>query len=364
MTSSADRAPLFALVMAGGAGTRFWPLSRRSRPKQLLPFAQGRSLLAATVDRLSPLVAPARTLVVTSQEVVNAVRAELPQLPHENILAEPEGRDTAACVGWVAWRLARTAPGAVMLVVPADHLIPDGAALRSALSAAAATAFARGGFVTLALRPTRPETGFGYIEMGELAGAAGAHEVHVVRRFVEKPNRATAEEFLAAGNFRWNSGMFAWTVKAIRAAIREHLPELAAGLDGLMGAADTLGELEALRQHYPSLQRISVDFGLMEKAAPVWAVSVDFAWSDVGSWGGLVDVLPSSQGGVAFGDVVAVDSEGAVLISDGPLVAAVGVHDLVVVATGDAVLVVPRDQVQRVKGLVEKLRREGRDELL
>ncbi|MBZ5587301.1 MAG: NTP transferase domain-containing protein [Acidobacteriia bacterium] len=364
MTSSADGAPLFALVMAGGAGTRFWPLSRRSRPKQLLPFAQGRSLLSATVDRLSPLVAPGRTLVVTSQEVVEAVRAELPRLPRENVLAEPEGRDTAACVGWVAWRLARTAPGAVMLVVPADHLIPDGVALRSALSAAAATAFARGGLVTLALRPTRPETGFGYIEMGELTGAAGAHEVHVVRRFVEKPDKAMAEEFLAAGNFRWNSGMFAWTVKAIEAAIREHLPGLAAGLDGLMGATDTVGEPEALQRHYPALQRVSVDFGVMEKATPVWAVGVDFAWSDVGSWGGLSEVLPSSQDGVAFGDVVAVDSERSVLISDGPLVATVGVHDLVVVATRDAVLVVPRDQVQRVKELVEKLRSEGRDEIL
>jgi len=364
MASSTDGTPLFAVVMAGGAGTRFWPLSRRSRPKQLLPFAHGRSLLGATVERLSPLVAPGRTLVVTSQDVREAVRAELAQLPSENVLAEPEGRDTAACVGWVAWRLARTVPGAVMLVVPADHLIPDGAALRSALSAAAATAFAREGLVTLALRPTRPETGFGYIEIGEPVGAAGVHEVHAVRRFVEKPDLATAEQFLAAGNFRWNSGMFAWTVKAIQTAIREHLPELAAGLDRLMSAAGSVGEDEALRRHYPSLPRISVDFGVLEKATPVWAVGVDFDWSDVGSWSGLAEVLPPSPGGVAMGDVIVVDSERSVLISDGPLVATVGVRDLVVVATRDAVLVVPRDQVQRVKELVERLRGEGRDEIL
>ncbi len=364
MTSSADGAPLFAVVMAGGAGTRFWPLSRRSRPKQLLPFAHGRSLLSATVERLTPLVTPARTLVVTSQELREAVRDELPQVPAENVLAEPEGRDTAACVGWVAWRLARTAPGAVMVVVPADHLIPDGAALRSALSAAAATAYARGGLVTLALRPTRPETGFGYLEVGDVVGAAGAHQVHAVKRFVEKPDAATAESFVAAGNFRWNSGLFAWTVTAIEAAIRRHLPELATGLDDLVAAAEAVGEAEALRRHYPTLPRVSVDFGVMEKASPVWAVGVEFEWSDVGSWGGLAEVLPPGEGGVAMGDVVALGTEGSILISDGPLVAAIGVRDLVVVATGDAVLVVPRDQVQRVKDLVEKLRGSGRDELL
>jgi mannose-1-phosphate guanylyltransferase len=341
MTFSSDGTPLFALVMAGGAGTRFWPLSRRSRPKQLLPFAQGRSLLAA-----------------------EAVRAELPQLLADNILAEPEGRDTAACVGWVAWRLARTAPGAVMLVVPADHLIPDGAALRSALATAAATAFARGGLVTLALRPTCPETGFGYLEVGEPVGAAGAHEIRAVKRFVEKPSRAAAEGFLAAGNFRWNSGMFAWTVSAIVDAIRTHLPDLAAGLDELMAATDAVGESEALRRHYPGLRKVSVDFGVMEKAAPVWAVEVDFAWSDIGSWVGLAEVLSESECGVSIGDVVTLDCEGSVLVSDGPLVAALGVRDLVVVATRDAVLVVPRDDVQRVKELVERLRAEGRSELL
>ncbi len=364
MTSSSDGAPLFAVVMAGGAGTRFWPLSRRSRPKQLLPFAHGRSLLAAAVERLAPLVAPERTLVVTSAEVAEAVRAELPQLPGGNVLAEPEGRDTAACVGWIAWRLARTAPGAVMVVLPADHLIPDAAALRSALAAAAATAFARGGLVTLALRPTRPETGYGYLELGEVVGMAGAHPVRPGVRFVEKPERAAAEGFIEAGTFRWNSGMFAWRVTAIEGAIRAHLPELAAGLDEMMADADEIGETEALRRHYPRLPRISVDFGVMERAAPVWAVEVEFAWSDVGSWLGLAETLPASGGNVSLGEVLALDCDRSVLISDGPLVAAVGVRDLVVVATRDAVLVVPAADVQRVKELVEALRARDRGDLL
>ena len=364
MTWSPDGMPLYALVMAGGSGTRFWPLSRHSRPKQLLPFAQGRSLLAATVERLAPLVSPERTLVVTSAEVADAVRAELPHLPGHNVLAEPTGRDTAACVGWVAWRVARSKPEAVMIAVPADHLIPDGPALRSALAGAAATAAARGGLVTLALRPNRAETGFGYLELGEAVGSAGGRPVHVVKRFVEKPSREQAKQFLAAGNYCWNSGMFAWTVNSIQGAIREHLPELAAGLDSLMAATEAVGEEEALRRHYPALQKVSIDFGVMEKAKPVWAVAVDFAWSDVGSWASLSEVVPQQTGGVRLGDVIALDSEGSVVVSEGPLVAVVGVHDLVVVATRDAVLVVPRDDAQRVKELVEKLREAGRDDLL
>jgi mannose-1-phosphate guanylyltransferase len=364
MTWSPEGVPLYALVMAGGTGTRFWPLSRCSRPKQLLPFAQGRSLLAATVERLAPLVSPERTLVVTSAEVAEAVRAELPRLPGGNVLVEPNVRDTAACVGWVAWRMARSKPEAVMVVLPADHVIPDGSALRTALAAAAATAAARGGLVTLAMRPTRAETGFGYLELGEVVGAAAGRPVQAVKRFVEKPSRERAEEFVAAGHYAWNSGMFAWTVNAIQNAIREHLPELADGLDALIAATDSVGEEEALRRHYPSLPRVSVDFGVMEKAANVWAVGVDFAWSDVGSWAGLFDVLPVKVGGVTLGDVVALDSEGSVLVSDGPLVAVAGVRDLIVVATRDAVLVVPRDQAQRVKELVEMLRDAGRDDLL
>jgi mannose-1-phosphate guanylyltransferase len=364
MTWSSDGMPLYALVMAGGTGTRFWPLSRRSRPKQLLPFAQGRSLLAATVARLGPLVAPERTLVATSAEVAEVVRAELPQLPAHNVLAEPTGRDTAACVGWTAWRLAQSEPRAVMIVLPADHVVADSAALRTALAAAAATACARGGLVTLAIQPTRAETGFGYLELGEVVGAAGGRKVQVVRRFVEKPSGEHAEEFLAAGNYRWNSGMFAWTVDAIQNAIREHLPELAAGLDELMAAAGTMGEEKALLRHYPLLPRVSVDFGVMEKAKSVWAVDVDFAWFDIGSWVGLAETLPAAPGGVALGDVITIDSDGSVLVSDGPLVAVLGVRDLVVVATRDAVLVVPKDQAQRVKELVERLQAAGRNDLL
>jgi mannose-1-phosphate guanylyltransferase len=364
MTHSSDQPPLYAVVMAGGAGTRFWPLSRRVRPKQLLPFAQGRSLLAATVERLDPLVPASRTLVVTAAEVADAVRAELPQLARENVLSEPTGRDTAACVGWVAWRLARAAPEAVMVVVPADHVIPDGAALRAALAAAAATAGARGGLVTLAMRPTRAETGFGYLELGEVVDAEVEPKVRTVRRFIEKPTRERAEEFVRAGTFAWNSGMFAWTVAAIKSAIERHLPALASALDRMMDDVEAVGEEEALRRHYRELPRISVDRGVMEKAEIVWAVDVAFEWADVGSWVGLAEALPEAPGGAVLGDVIALDSDDSVLVSDGPLIAAVGIHGLVVVATRDAVLVVPKGDAQRVKDLVARLQQQSRDDVL
>ncbi len=355
---------LWAAVMAGGAGTRFWPLSRRRRPKQLLPLVGERSLLARTVDRLLTLVPPHRLWVVTVAEVAEAVRQELPHLPPENVLVEPVGRDTAACVGWLSWRTARLDPEALLLVAPSDHVIGDESALRRALEAAVRTAALRGGLVTLGIRPTRPETGYGYLEFAEPVEEVAGVPVHRVQRFVEKPDAERAAEYLASGRYRWNSGIFAWRVAAMEAAIREHLPELAAGLDRIAADTARLGEREALARHYPHLPKISVDFGVMEKARQVWGVSGEFGWSDVGSWTGLEEVLAAGAGGVTIGPVVSLDSERCVLVSDGPLLAAVGVSDLVVVATRDAVLVVPKDQAQRVKQLVEQLQREGREEPL
>lgn len=364
MTAWTEDAPLFAVVMAGGSGTRFWPLSRRHRPKQLLPFAAGQSLLKSTVERLQHLVPVERIQVVTVAAVAEATRRELPEVPAANILVEPVGRDTAACLGWTAWRLAAKHPDAVMVVVPADHVIPDQAALSRTLAAAAAVARERNGLVTLGVRPTRPETGFGYLELGEREEERAGVAVHRVRRFVEKPDLARAEAMVRAGNFRWNAGMFAWRAAVLQEQIRRHLPDLAAGLDRLVADALSDGEPAALARHYPELPRTSIDFGVMEKAEDVWAVAAEFAWCDVGSWNGLAEVLPAGEAGVSLGDVIALDTGNCVLVSDGPVVAAVGVHDLVVVATGDAVLVAHRDQAQRIKELVGELQRRGRDEVL
>ena len=361
MTTSAEDF-LWAVIMAGGSGTRFWPLSRRHRPKQLLPFASGGSLLRAAVDRVLPLVGPERVWVVTAAEMAAATRAQLADLPAEHVLVEPQGRDTAACVGWAAWRLAAERDDAVMAMLPADHLV-DGEALRDALRLSARAARELGGLITLGVRPRSPETGFGYLQVGDEVPLAGGGRVRRVVRFVEKPPRAAAEAMLADGGYLWNAGMFVWTAASIRAAIRTHVPELAGRLDELMQEARGGGEEAALARLYPLLPRISIDYGVMEKASEVWAVPVDFAWSDVGSWEGLAEVMGGPEG-VRFGDVLGIDSDGAVLVSDGPFVAALGVPGVVVVATGDAVLVLPRSASQRVREIVEELRRRGRDELL
>ncbi len=361
MTTS-DEGALWAVIMAGGSGTRFWPLSRRHRPKQLLPFAAGRSLLRAAVDRVLPLVGRERLWVVTAAEMASAVRAELPDLPAGSLLVEPQGRDTAACVGWAAWRLAQVQADAVMAMLPADHLV-DGERLRGALRLGAQAAQELGGLVTLGVQPRSPETGFGYLELGDEVELERGGRIRRVVRFIEKPPRAAAEAMLARGGYAWNAGMFVWTVAAIRDAIRSHLPDLARGLDELMHEAQVGEEKAALAKFYPLLPRVSIDFGVMEKASQVWAVPVEFPWSDVGSWEGLAEIAGGSEG-VRVGDVLGIDSDGAVLVSDGPLVAALGVPEVVVVATRDAVLVVPRAQSQRVKEIVEELRRRGREALL
>lgn len=358
-----DDQELWVVIMAGGSGTRFWPLSRRHRPKQVLPLAGGVSLLRATVERVLPLAGPERTWVVTAAEMAEVVRGELPRIPAGNVMVEPEGRDTAACVGWAAWRLAEWAPQAVMAFLPADHLVGDGGALRQALRLAARAAREVGGLVALGVRPRRPETGFGYLKMGEEVALPGGGAVRRVTRFVEKPSLAVAEAMLAEGNYLWNAGMFVWTVDAIVDAIRTHLPELAGQLDEMTREATIRGEAAAVAMVYPRLPRVSIDYGVMEKAALVWTVPVDFAWSDVGSWQGLAEAVGGSQG-LRLGDVLGIESDGAVLVSDGPFVVALGVPEVVVVATGDAVMVIPRAASQRVKEIVEEVRRRGRSELL
>jgi len=351
--------PVEIVVMAGGSGTRFWPLSRSHHPKQLLPLLAGQSLLQATLERLVPLVGPEHIVVVTGGSLVQAVRAQLPHLPAHHVLAEPEGRDTAACVGWVAWRWLAAGKDPVLLIVPADHWVGDDAAFRTVMTAAIRCAHRTGDLVTVGMVPNRPETGYGYLELGDVAGQDGGVKVFRVRRFVEKPDLARAQAFLAAGNYRWNGGIFAFKASAIARAIRQHLPSLAQGLDALVADAAERGEEEALRRHYPALPRISLDFGVMEKAENIWAVDGVFPWHDVGSFASFARILPQSPAGVTLGNAVSLETTNCVLLSSGPLVATLGVQGLVVVATPDAVLVTTLEHAQQVKALVELVRAQG-----
>lgn len=353
-----------AVVLAGGSGTRFWPFSRTFLPKQLLPLVEGRSLLRMTVDRVLPLCGREGVVVVTGQGIADAVHRELPELSPEQLLVEPCGRDTAAAVAWAAWQELEAGGNPVLLVLPADHWVGDAGAFRGVMSAAAMLAAETGGLVTVGIVPTRPETGYGYLQLGEeVAGKRGVRCFRV-RRFVEKPDLEKALAFLAAGCYRWNAGMFAFTAQALADAVRKHLPELARGLEVMLRDARVRGAAEAAARHYPSLPRISIDYGVMERADNLWAVDGAFPWHDVGSFASFAEILPKGEAGVTLGPVVAMETQDCVVLSRGPLVATLGVRGLVVVATEDAVLVTTSENAQRVKALVAELEKRGLGHLL
>lgn len=349
-----------AVIMAGGAGTRFWPLSRRTRPKQLLPLGPDHeSLLSATVRRIGPHIPPERTWIVTSTSLADAVRADVPAVPAGNVLAEPIGRNTAPCVGWAALRVRRQDPNGIIAVLPADHYIGDSQAFLD-LIARSVEAAADGDLVTVGVKPSRPETGYGYIELGEEL----ADGVHRARRFVEKPNRQRAEQFLTSGRFLWNSGMFFFRADAILDAIRTHLPGLGEVLDRFEEAAARNEEQAEVEARYPELPSISIDHGVMEKAQQVLVVPGDFGWSDLGSWTTAWELSPKDEQGNAFrADAIGIDTRGCyVEAPKGKVVALLGVRDLVVVDTEDALLVVPRDQAQEVRRIVDALKARGDEE--
>ncbi len=354
-----------AVILAGGSGTRFWPASRRHTPKQLLPLA-GRAdepLIAATVRRLDPLVPADRVWISTGTSLVDATMKALPQVPRAHVLAEPIARNTAPCIGWASATVGRGDPDAIVMVLPADHYIANEAAFRGAL-ATAVKAAEEGYIATIGLVPTRPETGYGYIEVG----APLTEGVRAVTRFVEKPTRAVAEGFLADGRFLWNGGMFFFRASVMKAAIAECLPALAQGLDRIDEAAARGDEARVLAEVFPTLPSISIDHGVMEKARRIAVVPGDFGWNDVGSWQTTWEMAEKDGDGNSAPDgTVTVDAKNN-LVRDmttaggrkGPKRwALIGVNDLVVVETDDAVLVVPRERAQDVRAVVDALAKRG-----
>jgi mannose-1-phosphate guanylyltransferase len=340
--------------MAGGSGTRFWPRSRVRVPKQLLPILGGRSMLQETVARLAPVVPRRHVAVVTGRVHARAVRAQLPGLRH--LLVEPAARNTAAAVAFAALHVARHAPDAVLAVLPADHAIGDVVAFRADLALALDAAARTGALVTLGIPPTHPETGYGYIRTGAaVRGTRG--RIARVQAFVEKPARAHAVALLAAGGTLWNAGIFAWRVEVILAELRRHVPAVVAPLERALARGGT----RALADAYRTLPAVSIDRGVLERAADVLVVRARFPWSDVGSWASL-GALWAAQGnghGALRGAVVPVDSRGCVVDSPRRLVALLGVDDLVVIDTPDALLVCRKDRAQDVRLVVDELRRRG-----
>jgi mannose-1-phosphate guanylyltransferase len=348
----------YAVVMAGGSGTRFWPLSRRNRPKQVLPILGGASMVRRTVERLFPLLEPRRIFVVTAREHAELVRQEIEVLPPENVIDEPAGRDTAAAVGLAATFLGWRDPEAVFAVLPADHHIDDPSKLHRCLRAALEAA-RTGALVTFGIRPRYPATAYGYLERGSREDGAWR-----VARFCEKPGEETARAFVASGRHFWNSGMFVWQARAIRREIERHLPELGRSLREIGGALGTSRLPPVLAAEYAKLGWVSIDYGVMEKAENVLMVEADFEWDDVGSWAAAAARRPRDAAGNAVeGKCVPVETKDSLVLSSDPdhLVAVLGLEGFVVVHTRDATLVCPKGRSEEIRKLVEAVREKGHE---
>lgn len=349
------------VIMAGGRGTRFWPVSRTARPKQLLALTGDTSLLRQTCDRVLPLVGPERIFVITSGELVAACRRELPELPAQRVVAEPVGRNTAPCAVLGVGLARRVAGDGPVALLPADHYIPEADIFREQLAAAFSHATATGTAVTFGIPPTRAETGFGYLQIG--SESAGEFLPGVA--FVEKPDRERAEAYLQGGRHLWNSGIFVWATDAFGAAAARYMPQLADRLAPAIAAYETPAFAERLAAAYADCPSESVDCGIMERLERFTVLRARFRWSDLGgweAWGELAGALDDGNRGRA--DLIAVASDRNVVHADGRLVALVGVEDLVVVSTPDALLVCRREEAARIREVIARLESAGRGELL
>jgi mannose-1-phosphate guanylyltransferase/mannose-6-phosphate isomerase len=350
---------LRALILAGGSGTRFWPLSRKSNPKQLLALEGERSLLRETVERLRPLVEPEDVWVCTTAALAERVRQDLPEVPPGQILAEPQGRNTAPAIGWSIRSMPEEARRGVVAVLPADHRMGDPAAFRETLERAGRVVEREDRVMTLGVVPRWAETGYGYLELEPEIGPEG---VRRVRRFVEKPSPENAARFVAAGNYLWNAGIFLFRGTTLLAILERLQPELAQGLEEIANVSDSP---ERLAELYGRLPSDSIDYAVMEKLDGISTLPLDCGWSDLGSWEALDEVLPRDEAGnTGRGDRLAVDAHGNLLFADAGTIAVLGVEGLVVVRTGDAVLVCPKSRSQEVKKLVSELAARGREDLL
>jgi mannose-1-phosphate guanylyltransferase len=344
---------VFAVIMAGGSGTRFWPLSRAAKPKQFLPLTTKRPLIAETMARLSGLTTPKRTFVVCGEHHVKPVRHALPKLPKHNLVVEPEARNTAPAIALATAYVAHQDPDGVIVVLPSDQHVADLPAFRAALEQAIAAARS-GAIVTLGIRPTRPETGYGYIRVGR--GSVGA--ARKVAAFVEKPDRSRAEGYLAAGEYLWNAGIFVFTARAMLEAFATLMPDLSGPLGVVSASLGTKRAAAVLKREFRKMPSTSIDYGVAEKAENILVVPCDCGWSDVGSFNALPEVQPvDARGNVVLGGQgLVIDSSGCIVVGGERPVAVVGMTDVVVVDAGDAVLVLPRDKCQDVRKVVEALR--------
>jgi mannose-1-phosphate guanylyltransferase len=360
---------LHALIMAGGGGTRFWPRSRSARPKQFLTLTGDRSLLQLACDRLESQVPPENTWIITAEQHRSEAQKQLPQLPPSQIVGEPTGRDTAPCIGLGAALIERRDSEAVMLVTPADHVIEPTAEFQRAVRAAVQTAQGPPEpLVTFGISPTYPATGYGYIHRRgpEIARRSGVAE-YIVESFREKPAAELAEQFVASGEYFWNSGIFVWKATSLMAELHSQKPVLAKGVERIVDAWETPDRDAVLKQVYPTLEKVSIDYAVMEHASEVRVLHAPYKWDDVGSWLALERMHPQdAENNTVLATHVGIDTSHCVIVGDDirRLIATIGVHDLLIIQDGDAVLIADRHDEGAVKRLVDRMKENGLDRYL
>jgi len=354
----------YALVMAGGGGTRLWPLSRRARPKQALTLVGERTMFEHAVDRIASLFQPEEIFVVTGEEHLESLLLQAPELPRANFLLEPVGQGTAPAIGLGAVHLRRRDPQAVMVVLTADHFIRDVERFRRVLTAAAQVA-EKGHLVTLGITPSFPSTGFGYIQQGEQLYEVDGFAVFRALRFTEKPSPETAFQMVESGLYTWNSGMFIWRVDRIMEEFARQMPDLYDVLMQIDAVLGTPAYEPTLRRLWPELSPQSIDYGVMEGARDVVVIPVDIGWSDVGNWSSMREILPAdADGNVVVGEHVGLDTRNTIVFGGRRLIATIGLEDMIIVDTDDALLICPLDREQDVREMVRQLREMGRKDVL
>jgi mannose-1-phosphate guanylyltransferase len=349
---------MYGLILAGGSGTRLWPHSRSARPKQFLPLGGGRTMLQETVDRTLPIIPHERVYVATGPAYAELVRAQLPELPPENILVEPSGRGTAPCIGLAALHLRQRDPDAVMAVLSADHRVERVEEFCQALLVGQMMA-QQGHLVTLGIQPAAPSTGYGYIRRGGLLFHEGSQSVYRVAGFVEKPDVERAYAYVSSGEYFWNAGMFVWRADRILQELALHRPALAQAL-ALIGTAIGSPEQQRVLEHvWADVENVAIDVAVMEQTEYAAVIPADLGWSDVGDWASLADTLPKDgHGNAVVGKYVGVDTHNSLIYGNGRIVATIGVEELVIVDTHDVVLICPRSRVQDVKAMVAMVREQ------
>ena len=357
----------YCVIMCGGIGSRFWPYSRTDRPKQFIDFlGTGRSLLQMTYDRILPVVAPENIIVVTNDEYAHLIREQLPDIDEKHILLEPARRNTAPCIAWAAWHISAIDPEASMIVTPSDHLITRETKFHKSVLKGFDFVEKNDALLTLGIQPTRPETGYGYIQISD--PVEGYKDINRVKTFTEKPNRELASLFISTGEFFWNSGIFLWSAKSIINAYHQHVPDMANIFrrgEGEFPIPER--EKEFIRDNFPGCMAISVDFAVMEKASNVFVEQVDFGWNDLGTWSALYENSPRNRDGNVTQNcrVLSYNSTGNIFaVKDDKLIVIDGIKDYIIADAGDVLLIIPKEEEQRLKQRVHAVRTHFGDKYL